>query len=82
MALRAVHMSLRTEEVHIRFLKDREGRLSHHKRSGWFSPWAAAWINLQAMFTYGADFFLYRPGLVLTLLGVLLTLSARVWYPD
>ena len=73
MVLKSVHMNLRTEEVPIRFLKDREGRLSHHKRSGWFSPWAAAWINLQAMFTYGADFFLYRPGLVLTVLGVLLT---------
>jgi hypothetical protein len=74
MVLKSVHMNLRIEEVPIRFLKDREGRLSHHKRSGWFSPWAAAWINLQAMFTYGADFFLYRPGLVLTVLGVLLTL--------
>jgi hypothetical protein len=74
MVLKSVHMNLRIEEVPIRFLKDREGRLSHHKRSGWFSPWAAAWINLQAMFTYGAVFFLYRPGLVLTVLGVLLTL--------
>ena len=25
--------------------------------SGWFSPWQAAWINLRAMFVYGADFF-------------------------
>jgi glycosyltransferase involved in cell wall biosynthesis len=74
MVLKSVHMKLKTEEVPIRFLKDREGRLSHHKRSGWFSPWAAAWINLRAMFIYGADFFLYAPGLVLTALGVLLTL--------
>ena len=65
MVLKSVHMSLRTEEVPIRFLKDREGRLSHHKRSGWFSPWQAAWINLRAMFVYGADFFLFKPGLVL-----------------
>jgi glycosyltransferase involved in cell wall biosynthesis len=74
MVLKAVHMGLRTEEVPIRFLKDREGRLSHHKRSGWFSPWAAAWINLRAMFIYGAVFFLYRPGLVLATLGLALTL--------
>ncbi len=72
--LKSVHMKLRTEEVPIRFLKDREGRLSHHKRSGWFSPWAAAWINLRAMFVYGADFFLYKPGLILLALGLLLTL--------
>ena len=64
MVLKSVHMNLRTEEVPIRFLKDRDGRLSHHKRSGWFSPWAAAWINLRAMFVYGADFFLYKPGLI------------------
>jgi hypothetical protein len=74
MVLKSVHMRLRTEEVPIRFLKDREGRLSHHKRSGWFSPWAAAWINLRAMFIYGADFFLSAPGVVLALLGAALTL--------
>jgi glycosyltransferase involved in cell wall biosynthesis len=74
MVLKSVHMNLRTEEVPIRFLKDREGRLSHHKRSGWFSPWRAAWINLRAMFVYGANFFLYKPGLVLLALGLLLTL--------
>jgi hypothetical protein len=74
MVLKSVHMKLKTDEVPIRFLKDREGRLSHHKRSGWFSPWAAAWINLRAMFIYGADFFLYRPGLVMTAVGALLTL--------
>jgi glycosyltransferase involved in cell wall biosynthesis len=74
MVLKSVHMGLKTDEVPIRFLKDREGRLSHHKRSGWFSPWAAAWINLRAMFIYGADFFLYRPGLFMAGLGVALLL--------
>ena len=74
MVLKSVHMKLRTDEVPIRFLKDREGRFSHHKRAGWFSPWAAAWINLRAMFIYGAAFFLYRPGFVLTAVGIALTL--------
>ncbi len=74
MVLKSVHMHLRTDQVPIRFLKDREGRLSHHKRSGWFSPWAAAWINMRAMFIYGADFFLYRPGILLALVGIGLTL--------
>jgi glycosyltransferase involved in cell wall biosynthesis len=73
MVLKSAHMALRTEEVPIRFLKDREGRLSHHKRAGWFSPWQAAWINLRAMFVYGANFFLFKPGLVLLVLGLLLT---------
>jgi glycosyltransferase involved in cell wall biosynthesis len=74
MVLKSVHMKLRTAEVPVRFLKDRDGRLSHHKRSGWFSPWAAAWINLRAMFVYGADFFVLKPGFVLLALGLLLTL--------
>lgn len=74
MVLKSVHMHLRTEEVPIRFLKDREGRLSHHKRSGWFSPWQAAWINLRAMFVYGAGFFLFKPGIALLLIGMMLSL--------
>jgi len=74
MVLKSVHLKLRTAEVPVRFLKDREGRLSHHKRSGWFSPWHAAWINLRAMFIYGADFFVLRPGLLLLAAGLSLTL--------
>jgi glycosyltransferase involved in cell wall biosynthesis len=74
MVLKSVHMKLRTDEVPIRFLRDREGRVSHHKRAGWFSPWQAAWINLRAMFVYGAAFFLYRPGFFLFFLGALLLL--------
>jgi Glycosyl transferase family 2 len=73
MMLKSVHMELRTAEVPVTFLKDREGRLSHHKRSGWFSPWQAAWINLRAMFVYGSDFFVFRPGIALMVLGLLLT---------
>jgi hypothetical protein len=74
MVLKSVHMKLRTAEVPVRFLKDREGRVSHHKRLGWLSPFKAAWINLQAMFIYGAEFFLFRPGLGMLFLGLLLTL--------
>jgi glycosyltransferase involved in cell wall biosynthesis len=74
MVLKSVRMGLRTTEVPVTFLKDREGRLSHHKRAGWFSPWAAAWINLRAMFVYGSDFFLLKPGAVLFVLGLLATL--------
>ena len=76
MVLKSVRMGLRTAEVPVHFRKDREGRLSHHKRSGWFSPWKAAWINLRAMFVSGADFFLLKPGILLALIGLLLTLPA------
>ncbi|MBO0728510.1 MAG: glycosyltransferase family 2 protein [Acidimicrobiaceae bacterium] len=74
MVLKSVHMRLRTTEVPVRFLKDREGRLSHHKRLGWFSPFQAAWINVRAMFVYGVEFFTFRPGLAILALGLLLTL--------
>ena len=40
MVLKSVRMELVTTEVPVTFLKDQEGRLSHHKRSGWFSPFA------------------------------------------
>ena len=65
MVLKSVHMKLPTAEVPVRFLKDKEGRLSHHKRIGWREPWRAAWINLRAMFIYGTDFFVLKPGLVM-----------------
>jgi hypothetical protein len=61
--------------VPVRFYKDREGRLSHHKRAGWLSPWKAGWINLKVMFLYAPDFFLMKPGWILFLLGLLLTVS-------
>jgi len=73
MVLKSVQMQLRTAEVPVSFLKDREGRVSHHRRAGWFSPWKAAWINLRAMFIYGSDFFMLKPGLLLAALGLLLT---------
>jgi len=72
MVLKSVHLDLRTGEVPVRFLKDQDGRVSHHRRQGWFSPFSAAWINLRAMFVYGADFFVLRPGCVLLALGLLL----------
>jgi glycosyltransferase involved in cell wall biosynthesis len=72
MVLKSVHMRLHTVEVPVHFLKDRNGRVSHHKREGWWSPFAAAWLNLRAMFIYGADFFTFWPGIAMTLLGIFL----------
>lgn len=74
MIVKSVRLKLRTAEVPVRFYKDREGRLSHHKRAGWFSPWLAGWINLRTMLVHGADFFVMKPGLVLLALGLLVTL--------
>jgi glycosyltransferase involved in cell wall biosynthesis len=72
MVLKAGRLKLRTAEVPVRFYKDREGRVSHHKRAGWLSPWIAGWINLKVMLLYAADRFLLLPGLVLFVVGLLL----------
>ena len=74
MVLKSVRMGLRTAEVPVTFYKDWDGRLSHHRRSGWFSPFHAAWINLRAMFIYRPEFFAFKPGIFLLVLGLFLTL--------
>jgi glycosyltransferase involved in cell wall biosynthesis len=75
MVLKSVQMELVRGEVPVRFLKDREGRLSHHKRAGWRSPWIAGWINLRSMLIHGAEFFALRPGLCLWAIGLVFTLA-------
>lgn len=81
MVLKAAKYQLRTAEVPIHFLKDRAGRLSHMKRSKWYEPWHAGWINLRAMFLFAPDFFLMAPGVVGVSLGLLLVvLSASHWF--
>ena len=75
MVLKAARLKLQIAEVPVRFYKDREGRLSHHKRSGWLSPWLAGWINLKAMFLYAPDFFVMKPGWFMLLTGLLLSFS-------
>jgi glycosyltransferase involved in cell wall biosynthesis len=74
MVLKSVRMELRTAEVPVTFYRDREGRVSHHKRSGWLSPFQAAWINLRAMFVYRAEYFAMKPGLFLLALGLIISL--------
>jgi len=73
MILKSLHLGLRTTEIPIDFYRDRNGRVSTVKRRGWLTPWKAGWDSLRIMFTHGADFFLFRPGLVLALLGLAAT---------
>jgi hypothetical protein len=73
MVIKAATLGLETEEVPVRFYKDRDGRESHHKRMGWISPWLAGWVNLKAMMMYAPNAFLTRPGVLLGLIGLVLT---------
>lgn len=75
MVLKSVHMRLLTAEVGVRFLKNPEGRQSHHRRLGWWSPWHAGWINLRATLVGGTTFFLIRPGLAFLVPGLALVLG-------
>lgn len=74
MVLKAAALGLKIAEVPIRFYKDRDGRVSQHKRAGWFSPWLAGWINLKAMFEYNPSFFLRGPGIAAMAAGLILML--------
>jgi glycosyltransferase involved in cell wall biosynthesis len=75
MVLKASRLQLRTVEVPVSFYKDREGRLSHLKRGGFWTPWAAGWINLKVMLVHTPDSFLLKPGFALLILATLLTAS-------
>jgi glycosyltransferase involved in cell wall biosynthesis len=75
MVLKAARLGLITAEVPVRFYKDREGRVSHHRRMGWLSPWLAGWLNLKVMLVYTPDSFLLKPGIVLMAIGLLLSLG-------
>jgi glycosyltransferase involved in cell wall biosynthesis len=75
MVLKAARLGLVTAEVPVRFYKDREGRVSHHRRMGWLSPWMAGWLNLKVMLVYTPDSFLLKPGLVLMAVGLLFSLG-------
>src|SRR5882724_5684496 len=70
MVLKAARLNLRIAEVPVKFYKDREGRFSHHRRMGWMSPWIAGWLNLKVMLVYTPDSFLLKPGIILTIVGL------------
>jgi glycosyltransferase involved in cell wall biosynthesis len=75
MVLKAARLRLVTTEVPVKFYKDRPGRVSHHKRLGWLSPWIAGWLNLKVMLVYTPDSFLLKPGIVVMALGLLLSVA-------
>jgi glycosyltransferase involved in cell wall biosynthesis len=75
MVLKAARLGLITTEVPVKFYKDREGRVSHHRRLGWLSPWIAGWLNLKVMLVYTPDSFLLKPGILLMAIGLMLSLG-------
>jgi glycosyltransferase involved in cell wall biosynthesis len=78
MVLKAARLKMNITEVAVNFYKDREGRVSHHKRMGFLSPWIAGWINLKVMLVYSADTFLIWPGIITMLIGSILMILESV----
>lgn len=78
MVLKAARLKFNTIEVPVSFYKDRDGRVSHHRRMGFLSPWIAGWINLKVMLIYCADTFLVLPGIFFAILGSVLMLLESV----
>ena len=74
MVLKASRVGLKIDEVPVVFYKDRDGRLSHHRRAGFWSPWIAGWINLKVMLVYSPDSFLIKPGIIFFTVGMLISL--------
>lgn len=74
MVVKASLLKLKSTEVPIHFYKDKEGRVSHHLRLGWFSPWYAGWINLKVMLLHVPDQMIIKPGMFFLFLGLILIL--------
>lgn len=74
MVLKASRLGLKIDEVPVLFYKDREGRFSHHRRAGFWSPWLAGWINLKVMLVFSPDTFLIRPGSYAFIMGLIILL--------
>jgi len=74
MIIKSMHLRLRTTEVPIKFYKDRHGRVPH-LQTGFLTPWFSGWISLKAMFIFGANFFLYRPGILMMIVGFLAVMA-------
>jgi hypothetical protein len=74
MVLKAARIGLKIDEVPVSFYKDRDGRFSHHRRAGFWSPWYAGWINLKVMLSFSPDSLLIKPGYLLMASGFTLFL--------
>jgi hypothetical protein len=74
MIAKAEALQAKSTDVPIKFYKDREGRISHVKRSGWLTPWRAGWHTLRIILTFRAERVLIPAASVCLALGGLLSL--------
>lgn len=79
MIVSARNIGARITEVPIQFLKEPEGRISHHRRITWMSPFLAGWGTLRVTATYALDHALLKLGLVLMLCSTVLNLLSLLF---
>jgi hypothetical protein len=83
MIVSARNLEAKIVEIPIKFFKEPPGRISHHKRSSWLSPFRAGWGTLRVTATYLIDRLFVVPGLTLLLssstLNILVT-AFREWF--
>ena len=75
MIVSARNLDAKITEVPIDFLKEPEGRVSHHRRGSWLSPFKAGWGTLRVTTTYMIDRLFVIPGLLLMLIAALANFS-------
>ena len=64
MIVSARNQNAKIVEIPIDFYKEPKGRVSHHRRSSWLSPFRAGWGTLRVTATYFIDRLLVIPGLI------------------
>jgi glycosyltransferase involved in cell wall biosynthesis len=78
MIISARNNGARITEIPISFFKEPEGRVSHHKRGSWLSPFKAGWGTLRVTFTYIFDRIFVLPGLVVGALATFVNIIISI----
>ena len=69
-------------EVPIDFLKEPQGRISHHVRNGWLTPFKAGWGTLRVTASFSLDRLLMLPGAFIATLGLFLNFLLLTLSPE
>ena len=79
MIVSARNLGASITEIPINFYREPEGRVSHHKRNSWLSPFRAGWGTLRVTTTYLIDRVFVVPGLITLILATFLNLTFYVF---
>jgi hypothetical protein len=72
------NLGARITEIPVNFYKEPIGRISHHKRNGWLTPFKAGWGTLRVTVAFSFDRLLELPGRFIGILGMAFTLAIAI----